>query len=483
MKRAAAVVIWSCTLLACDADGQAANDGEGAKLSVAALRDPQTCRSCHVQHYAEWESSMHAYAAKDPVFTAMNERGQRETRGALGKFCVQCHAPMATELGLTSDGLGLPDLADPSARGVTCYFCHNADAIRDDHNRGVDLALDDVMRGGTRNPVGNAAHGSTYSRLHDSRVAQSAELCGGCHDIVNDSGAAIERTFAEWRDSPFSDASELKTCAECHMPSYEGRAAPNAPVRTLHRHLWAGVDTALTHDYPGVKAQSAAIECAFQAALKLELAPALPDAERTFEGFAVTLTNAGVGHAWPSGSAQDRRAWVELVAYAADGHVVFQSGVVEEGAVVGIDEPSLEVLRDELYDGNGERVHMFWEAAPSPDHRQGYETFLLGPRGTPSSSRTMRYTLPADAVRVTARVRLQAIGLDVIDDFAGMALPVTERVIADVYMQRGNLRSGIRTITVPGTEREWTLQDGQLTSSEPPPADQSCVEQHYAALL
>jgi hypothetical protein len=40
---------------------------------------------------------MHAYAAEDPVFLAMNARGQRETQGALGAFCVNCHAPLAVQ--------------------------------------------------------------------------------------------------------------------------------------------------------------------------------------------------------------------------------------------------------------------------------------------------------------------------------------------------------------------------------------------------
>src|ERR1700759_3040457 len=81
-----------------------AADGGGVDAAVAALttlQDPETCKACHAEHYAEWQSSMHAYAAKDPVFIAMNERGQRETNGALGDFCVKCHAPMALELGLT----------------------------------------------------------------------------------------------------------------------------------------------------------------------------------------------------------------------------------------------------------------------------------------------------------------------------------------------------------------------------------------------
>ena len=64
-------------------------------LDVEALTDPATCQQCHAEQYAQWSGSMHAYAAEDPVFRAMNARGQRESQGALGSFCVNCHAPDA----------------------------------------------------------------------------------------------------------------------------------------------------------------------------------------------------------------------------------------------------------------------------------------------------------------------------------------------------------------------------------------------------
>ena len=71
---------------------------------------------------------MHAYAAEDPVFLAMNARGQRETNGALGDFCVKCHAPLAVELGLTTDGLNLGEIP-PHLAGVTCFFCHTVESV------------------------------------------------------------------------------------------------------------------------------------------------------------------------------------------------------------------------------------------------------------------------------------------------------------------------------------------------------------------
>jgi hypothetical protein len=71
------------------------SNGSSFQLSAAALRDPAACQGCHPAQFAQWSGSMHAHAADDPVFLAMNKRGQRETNGALGDFCVKCHAPMA----------------------------------------------------------------------------------------------------------------------------------------------------------------------------------------------------------------------------------------------------------------------------------------------------------------------------------------------------------------------------------------------------
>ena len=104
------------------------------------ILDPKTCEECHPTHYREWLGSMHAYAGEDPVFRAMNERGQRETNGELGDFCVRCHAPLAVELGLTTDGLDLDEVPQ-HLRGITCFYCHTVDAVEGTHNNPLVLAM------------------------------------------------------------------------------------------------------------------------------------------------------------------------------------------------------------------------------------------------------------------------------------------------------------------------------------------------------
>ena len=83
-------------------------------MSIEQLQDPATCGGCHPQHYAQWAGSMHAYASDDPVFVALNRRGQREAH--LGAFCVRCHAPMAVALGLTDGTTSTRQAATHGAR-------------------------------------------------------------------------------------------------------------------------------------------------------------------------------------------------------------------------------------------------------------------------------------------------------------------------------------------------------------------------------
>ena len=115
------------------------SDGNSATLPRDQLLDPTTCKQCHADHFREWSGSMHAYASDDPVFLAMNKRGQRETGGQLGAFCVSCHAPMAVREGATKDGLDL-DRVPAKLKGVTCFFCHTVDQVSGSHDEPQRLA-------------------------------------------------------------------------------------------------------------------------------------------------------------------------------------------------------------------------------------------------------------------------------------------------------------------------------------------------------
>jgi hypothetical protein len=424
--RQATAVSLCVTLAACEAGEPDAEPFVGGATSSSFLTrqellDPQQCQACHPRQYQEWSGSMHAYAANDPVFLAMNQRGQRETDGSLGAFCVNCHAPMALAEGVTSDGLNLADVPT-KLRGVTCYFCHNAIGVGEHYNNGVKLANDTTLRAALERPIQSTAHALGYTPYLDSNRRESSELCGSCHDVVVPSGVHIERTFEEYKGSLFGQLEQgFETCAGCHMPGRKGRAAelPQAPERTVHEHLWPGVDVALT-PFPEQQTQRQAIEC--ELAFNTRIRTLDHDGLGTF----TIQTETSAGHRQPSGAAQDRRMWIEIVAYDAQENVVFQSGQIADGEAVEKPpsapnyDPQLALYRDWIYDSDGNLTHDFWEAASSSAQPDGYESLTLPFTIQPSIPHTLsaRFVIARyrDIARMTARLRIQPIGRDVLDD-------------------------------------------------------------------
>jgi hypothetical protein len=447
--RRAGPVLFLATLAAA---GAACSTPVKPTLTTAELMDPETCKGCHPQAFQDWSGSMHAYAADDPVFLAMNARAQRETQGALGTFCVKCHAPMAVATGAASSA------ADPQAlpaylKGVTCYFCHSVEAVAGNHanDNPLSLASDGVMRGGIQSPLPNVAHAAAYEALLDRDDPSSASLCGSCHDVVNTLGTPLERTYEEWQGTLFSHTPGELTCGGCHMVGSTGPAAvyPGAPQRQLHSHQFPGVDVALT-PLPETAAQQAAVQGSLDTTIQAALCVKGVPGQATIQ---VVLDNVGAGHSWPSGATQDRRAWVEVEAFSA-GANIYQSGVVADGqSVLDIVDPDLWLIRDCIFNGQGQAVNMFWEAASHDSNQllgsvtsvqtdpRYYITHAYRDYPAATSTPSVLATMPD---RVTMRVRLVPVGLDVLDDL----------------IQSGDLDAGVKaampTFSLAATTLEWT---------------------------
>jgi hypothetical protein len=380
-----------------------------------ALKDPESCRTCHPNHYDEWSGSMHAYAADDPVFVAMNARGQRETGGALGAFCVNCHAPMAVREGLTTDGLNLAEV--PRAKkGVTCYFCHATESVADTHDNPLVLAKDDSLFGAFGDPTPETPHAARYSAFLDGRRPESAAACGSCHDIVNQHGAHVERTFAEWQGSLFSTPNTGLSCAQCHMEGSDGPASTvSTKTRRLHRHDFPAVDLPLT-PWPRAEEQRARAQELLDTTVQSTLCwnPVTSLIE-------VTLDNVGAGHGWPSGATPDRRAWVELDAYLGAEHL-YSSGGPAAAPLESSPDPDLWLVRDCLFDESGAETALFWEAARVTSNQlpAAQTANVMDPASfIPHRQRTFPSSGPGLAKtpdRITLKVHLQAIGDDVLSE-------------------------------------------------------------------
>lgn len=413
--------------------------------SRAELLDPTTCQECHAKHYDEWAGSMHAYASRDPVFLAMNRRGQEETGGALGSFCVNCHAPMAVREGATTDGLNLADVPEP-LQGVGCYFCHNVSAVEGSHNNLLRLGNDVTMRGRITDPVANPAHRSEFSALLSGAEAASSTMCGSCHDLVLSSPPApatveLERTFQEWTSAVFAPGqapapSAVATCTSCHSPPSNAEEpiaeGPGLNVRPRNRHLhqFAAVDVALdafpntadpAHDAAVRADQRKQIQQLLDVTLRIDVCV---QAIGTGAAIQITLDNANAGHNWPSGASQDRRAFVEVIAYR-EGSRIYESGVVPDGqAVTSLSDPDLWLFRDRTFASDDTETHMFWNVARVDPGTIGAQVTSdpSDPRFYTASHAVRRFPLDRTATitgipdRVTVRVRIRPMGLDLVDD-------------------------------------------------------------------
>lgn len=396
----------------------------GAPLSPAELLDPEQCKSCHPQHHQEWSGSAHAYAAADPVFQAMQRRGLRETGGALGQQCLECHDPIAWAQRMN------PGRFEGAAEGggVTCFVCHvmsgDLGGTGGDPNPMVLLA-------GVLDPIETTAHASAYSALHDRFSKEPASVCDSCHRV----------TQAEWEASVYArpDPRARLTCGGCHMSGRPGLAADieAAPLRRIHDHRFVGASVALM-DWPEREAQAKAIQRELDTAVLASLCVVPLGAGLIAQ---VTLDNVSMGHEWPTASSLSRRAWVELVAYEGE-EVVFETGrVLEDQAVRGRRGDSyLWLFETRALDSGGEPTHFPWKAA-------SYERQLLPPAVTndpedPGFVHSVTEIFPAGD-RVTLRVRLRPVDFDLIDELVAS----------------GDLSPEVRTRAVTwdlgGTTLEW----------------------------
>jgi len=498
------IALVLCAPLGACKDDEPTPPATEPRLSIEELKNPETCEGCHPTHYREWKASMHAYAADDPVFVAMNALGQEETNGELGDFCVNCHAPMAVREGMTDGGV-LAEDTPQHLKGVTCYFCHNVESVEGANNAVVTLANDDVMRGTLQkpDPIEPSAHGVRFSSFLDRNNPKSSDSCGGCHDLALKNGVHLERTFAEYKETIFADrgSEKFQSCVNCHMPRRDGPAAmddgrPDDGVtpgeREVHSHLWPGVDVALT-DWPDRELYEAAVVCALDTSINVRL-----DADETgpYEDGIRYMIETGAGHNMPSGASQDRRLWVEMIAYDAQGEIVCSRGAVPDDVAVtefvspdigctmtkGQSSPNdpvqFPLFRDRIFDEMGNETHMFWRAAPSDVYESGVLSRLMpGATMVQPDGEIAPHTIDLQyggllnqpVTRVTVRLKMRPMDYDVL-----------EELIDTGYLDE-SIRDEIRTFTLDSASVDYELEDGAFVAKLAPERSSDCYAAFFCA--
>ena len=231
---------------------------------VEASLQPEACGICHPAQHADWKTSLHAASMGPGVAGQIVEMLESDPQSALG--CLTCHAPLAEQSPLVAAGdATTPNpVYDPGlgAKGLACAGCH----VRG-HQRFGPPRRD----GALANPAPRET--LPHNGVTRAPAFLRAEFCQGCHQFARDgfalNGKLLENTYNEWKASRF--ARRGVQCQDCHMPD--------------RRHLWRGI-----HDAEMVRS-----------GLTIKATPgALRYRPGEVASVTLTVTNTGVGHAFPT---------------------------------------------------------------------------------------------------------------------------------------------------------------------------------------
>ncbi len=369
----------------------------GEVVSSEQFLNPDRCKTCHPEIYAQWKGSMHSNSWNDPLFQALVKVASKETGGATDKLCLGCHTPV----GLISGEV--PPVADAklsevAAMGVFCDFCHTVSKTKGVGNLPA-ISEPGIVKRGPFNDFKSPFHKVQFSTLHTS-----AEFCGLCHNVSHPaSGLPIEQTYSEWLAGPYRAAGV--TCQDCHMTppnpptaftKNPGKACVMGPDR---EHWWTHQfvgGNVVVPELRGSKMHSDYARNRLKAAAKVEIAPPDKIQQPGLLEFTVKVSNVGCGHYLPTGLTETREMWLDVSVTDADGNELYRSGALDEHGEI---EPDAVVYHTVVGDANGNPTWKVWEGS----------RILYDYRIAPKGYRIERYAayVPADAkLPLTVRATL-----------------------------------------------------------------------------
>ncbi len=348
-----------------------AESGMHEKIDLERFILHETCIECHEQTGAQWENSMHNLAHEDPVYNSIAHTLRKGLKNAgeikEAESCVKCHTPIGFVSGFPtklSDNLSkTPEIA---TRGIQCDYCHCAVDITHMYNNGL------VIEPGYGEDDPGTKHGPfddcepDYHEAEFSKMHTQSKICGTCHDVKHVVfGTPLETTYSEWEKSPYNtdDPKKRITCQGCHMfqrpgipatgstprPANPGSITEDSSPRPhIFTHYFVGANTMV----PSLKSDSEKVEMARQ---RLKHAASISiDTSKADKGkLIVKISNTGAGHSIPTGVADLRQVWLEVIVKNKKGRVEFSSGIPDKNNML---PKGTAVFRTVFADGNGNQV-------------------------------------------------------------------------------------------------------------------------------
>ena len=219
------------------------------------------------------------------MFHVFEQKINNLTSGTIGYFCLRCHAPVATTMGLRRDQ-AIWDGPAVFREGVTCIACHRvktpytktdgerriepgdvyAPVYGGSDGRGVAIATKYADKYKVKTDPHDKGVGQPIHRrsIQFEELSQST-FCASCHQVAVKPGIKLEVVWDQYRASPA--CKEGVSCQDCHMGIVPGVDAgysfgPAAVVdgkvvnaeRKHSNHMFYGPGYSIAH--PGIFPQT-----------------------------------------------------------------------------------------------------------------------------------------------------------------------------------------------------------------------------------
>jgi hypothetical protein len=397
----------------------------------------ETSRACNQCHYAgsssamhdpvtnedlspgfQWQSSMMAFAARDPYYLAVVSEELAlagDAREEVEAVCIRCHAPAGSEEAaargehFSFDELltGTSDAANLGRDGVACVLCHQIEdqglGTAASFNGGFSVGYDRRVYGPHTGPNTQPMEFFLdYTPAYSAHIIESS-LCATCHTVVTPITGAngtkvgdfVEQApFLEWENSSHVGS---KPCSTCHLPSTDSAGdsistpiatypADLAPRGRYGVHSFVGANAYMLSilgdnlawtgsEIPKEELYAAAERSKEHLATAARIELAAPTVEGSELVVPITVHNQ-TGHKLPTGY-PGRRLWIHLRALGEGDAVVYESGRWnDEGRILGADGEPIDGVGSLLphLDVVAPGEVQVWESVPGdlagiPTHR------------------------------------------------------------------------------------------------------------------
>jgi hypothetical protein len=274
------------------------------KYSYKDFESAKKCRACHPGFYEQWSQSMmsqaftHEWDEIEYFDLAVAHSKAKPGIKDVVDGCNGCHTPLAFMGGPLPPAR--PSENTMANESVSCEVCHLIQSAQSDPPFNFSYLIKPGMTkySSRVNETESPAHGIVATDFF-----RTTEFCGNCHNEKNPFGVWVKSTQLEWKEGPY--AKEGIRCQDCHMPKAGYQYALMGKLYSDARlHLFHGA-----HD-PGK----------VRGTIELRIQPDIREAEpgETIV-FSVALFNQKTGHKFPTGSVEDRIAWLNVEAIDSKG--------------------------------------------------------------------------------------------------------------------------------------------------------------------